>query len=99
LDVEARAKRISSDEIRAAEEKLNRLDARTKFTTAIIGAAAAAIGILGTLLVGWLTGMQAVRNDVNDLKSKIDIVDIKKDLSSLNARIGDLEKRPNRSGK
>jgi hypothetical protein len=44
------------------------------------------------MLVGWLTGMQDVRNDVNDLKSKVDVVELKKDLSDLALRISELEK-------
>jgi hypothetical protein len=92
VDVEARSKRIALDEIREAQDKLNRLDTRTKFTTAIIGGVAAVIGILGTVLVGWLTGMQGIKSDVNDLKSKVDVVELKKDVASLAARMAELEK-------
>jgi dCTP deaminase len=92
VDVEARSKKIASNEIRDAQDRLNKLDTRTKFTTAIIGAAAAVVGIIGTVLVGWLTGMQGVKNDVNDLKSKVEVVELKKDVADLASRISDLEK-------
>ena len=93
VDVEARAKRIASAQIQEAENRLNQLDSRTKYTTAFIGAVAGAIGILGTLLVGWLTGMQGIRADVNDLKNKIDVVEMKKSITDLTARTADLEKK------
>ena len=92
VDVETRSKAIASNEIKDAQDKLNKLDSRTKFTTAIIGAVAALVGVFGTLLVGWLTGMQGVRNDVNDLKSKVDVIELKKDMASLATRVDILEK-------
>lgn len=92
VDVEARSKRIATEQIRDAEEKLNRLDSRTKFTTAIIGAIAGVIGVVGTLLVGWLTGMQSIKNDLTDLKSKVDIVEVKNDIATLKGRLDALEK-------
>lgn len=89
VDVEARSQRIASAEVQTAQDKLNRLDNRTKFFTAL----AAALGVIGTVLVGWLTGMQSVRSDVNDLKSKIDVVELKNEIRSLQERVAVLEKR------
>ena len=93
VDVEARSKKIASEEVREAVEKLNKLDTRTKFTTAIIGAIALLIGAVGTLLVGWLTGMQTIRNDVSDIKSKVDVVELKKDLSTLSSEVAKLSSK------
>jgi hypothetical protein len=44
------------------------------------------LGILGTVLVGWLTGMPGVRNDVNDLKRKVEVVELNKDLANLTSK-------------
>ena len=85
VDVAARAKLIAAEQIQAADNKFNKL-------TTIIAAAFGIAGIIGTVLIGWLTGVQSVKNDVNDLKSKIDVVELKKDIGNLATRIDDLEK-------
>lgn len=89
VDVEARSKRIASAEVQTAQDRLNRLDTRTKWFTVL----AAALGVLGTILVGWLTGLQGVRNDVNDLKSKIDVVELKNEIKGLAERVTAVERK------
>jgi hypothetical protein len=93
VDVESRSRKIASGEVQAAQEKLNRLDNRTKFITTVFTAAAAVLGVLGTVLVGWLTGMQNVRSDVNDLKSKVDVIQLKNEVRVLTNRVTALESK------
>jgi dCTP deaminase len=89
VDVESRSQKIASIEVKTAQEKLNRIDNRTKFLTAV----AAILGVIGTLLVGWLTGLQNVKNDVSDLKSKIAVVELKSQITDLTARVAALESK------
>ena len=95
VDVEARARAIAEQEVKKAQEQLNRLDSRTKWTTAIIGGVAGLLGIIGTLLVGWLSGMQDLKQNVSDLKNKVDLVEVKDHVTDLDKQLTELTQKIN----
>jgi dCTP deaminase len=85
VNVETRSKAIATDAIKANEAKTNRW-------TAGIAAVAAVLGIAATAIVNHFSGVQALQNDVNDVKSKIEIVEVKNQIKTLSDRVTSLEK-------